>query len=50
MHVVFNESVNNISNEFICSDDLERNFGDLLVSYKDKEKEIVSSTEEVSLK
>ena len=26
MHVVFDESYNDISNEFICSDDLERNF------------------------
>ena len=48
MHVVFDESCNNISNESSCSDDLERNFGDLLVS--DKGKDIVSSKEEVSLK
>ena len=30
MHVIFDESCNNISNESICSDDLERNFRDLL--------------------
>ena len=30
MHVVFDEYCNNISNESICNDDLERNFGDLL--------------------
>ena len=48
MHVVFDESCNNISNESICSDDLERNFGDLLVS--DNGKEIVTSKEEASLK
>ena len=29
MHVVFYEFYNDISNESICSDDLERNFGDL---------------------
>ena len=29
MHVVFDESYNDISNELICSDDLERNFGNL---------------------
>ena len=38
---VFDESCNNISNEFICSDDLEGNFGDLLVG--DKGKETLSS-------
>ena len=37
--MVFDKSCNNISNESICSDDLERNFGVLLVS--DKVKEIV---------
>ena len=36
MHVVFDESCNDISNESICSDDLERNFGDLPVSDEKK--------------
>ncbi|MDR5650710.1 hypothetical protein, partial [Staphylococcus nepalensis] len=35
MHVIFRVSWNNISNESICIDDLERNFGDL----RDKRKE-----------
>ena len=45
--MVFDESCNDISNESICSDDLERNFGDLRVS--DKGKETLSSKKEVSL-
>ena len=47
MHVVFDESCNDISNESICRNDLERNFGDLPVS--DKGKETLLSKEEVSL-
>ena len=47
MHVVFDESCNDISIESICRDYLERNFGDL--SVRDKGKETLSSKEEVSL-
>ena len=36
MQVVFDESYNNFSNESICRDDLERNFGDLFVKRKKK--------------
>ena len=32
IHVVFDESWNNVSNESICSDDLEKDFGDLLIN------------------
>ena len=41
MHVLFDESCNDIFNESICSDNLERNLGDLLVF--DKGKETLSS-------
>jgi len=47
MHVVFDESCNIVSNESIYSDDLEKDFEDLLVS--EKGKEIVPSMEEVSI-
>ena len=47
MHVVFDKSGKDISNESICRDTLERNFGDLPVN--DKGKETLSTKEEVSL-
>ena len=47
IHVVFDESWNNVSNESICSDDLEKDFGDLLVN--DKGKEIVPSMQDVNI-
>lgn len=45
--MVFDECSSNISNESICSDDLKRNLGDLIVS--NKGKEMVSNEEGVSL-